>query len=160
MVRESGAVNQVIHSAKTTSGASVFNHPDHNHMHRPWNLHFFAFCDQHELVICCVFSSHCKQILTFVPNFASVVLCSSSSKRSPCSLSFNIHKLDLPFHTSTMDRRAWQLTVHRVTKSCKWLKWLSPHTHHVSGSVDTAVNQTYRKPCPHGADNDEGGDRP
>ena len=92
MVRERRAVNQVIHCAKTTSGAAAFNHPDHSHMHRPWNLHFFAFCDQHELLICCVFSSHCKQILTVVPNFASVVLCSSSSKRSPCSLSFSAHK--------------------------------------------------------------------
>ena len=28
-----------------------------------------------------------------------------------------------------MDREAWQVTVHRVTKSRTWLKWLSTHTH-------------------------------
>ena len=28
-----------------------------------------------------------------------------------------------------MDREAWQATVHRVTKSRIWLKWLSTHTH-------------------------------
>ena len=28
-----------------------------------------------------------------------------------------------------MDRGAWQSTIHRVTKSQAWLKWLSTHTH-------------------------------
>ena len=28
-----------------------------------------------------------------------------------------------------MDRGAWQATVHRVTKSQTWLKWLSTHTY-------------------------------
>ena len=61
-----------------------------------------------------------------------------------------------------MDRRAWQslFTVHRVAKSQKRLKQLSMHTHRESGSVDTAVNKTYRRPCSHGADSDEGGDKP
>ena len=61
-----------------------------------------------------------------------------------------------PLHYSClenpMDRRAWQFTVHRVAKSHMWLKRLSTHTHHVSGSVDTAVNKTYRKSCSRGAE--------
>ena len=28
-----------------------------------------------------------------------------------------------------MDRGAWQATVHRITQSWTWLKWLSTHTH-------------------------------
>ena len=30
---------------------------------------------------------------------------------------------------NSMDRRAWRVTLHRVTKSQTWLKWLSTHTH-------------------------------
>ena len=30
---------------------------------------------------------------------------------------------------NSMDRRAWRVTLHRVTKSQTWLKWLSTHAH-------------------------------
>ena len=34
-----------------------------------------------------------------------------------------------------MDRGAWQATVHRVSKSQTWLKWLSTHTCHLNLNV-------------------------
>ena len=39
------------------------------------------------------------------------------------------HLLQYPCLENTMDRGAWRATVHRVTKSWTWLKWLGAHTH-------------------------------
>ena len=45
-----------------------------------------------------------------------------------------------PFHYSCLgnptDRGAWRAIVHGVTKSWTWLKWLSTHTHMVTGDIE------------------------
>ena len=41
----------------------------------------------------------------------------------------NAYPLQYSCLENSMDREAWRVSVHRVTKSWTWLKWLSTHTH-------------------------------
>ena len=61
------------------------------------------------------------------------------STRRPLTMSNDIGNLGFPgegngnplqysWLENPMDRGAWQTTVHRITKSQIWLKWLSMHT--------------------------------
>ena len=56
---------------------------------------------------------------------------SSSSGKEPVRCGFNpwVRKIPLQysFLENLMDREAWWATVHRVTQSWTWLKWLSTH---------------------------------
>ena len=61
-------------------------------------------------------------------------ICSSMSGRSPGGGHGN--PLQYSFLENSMDREAWQATVHRVAKSRIRLKWPSMHAERITGSQD------------------------